>query len=233
MMQMTLQEIMDYFFRLYGRRNRIFLSGLDKRINYLSLGICDLQDAIRKEQNSEIIGAAFARVTARIFCIVEHFWSLPLVEAMSQKYPMRCCSYCQSFPCKCAEKRPDVIVGSVSGEQLTWSLRQWQQHFNALYGEKNRQKGMDNVLNRLFKEVGELLSLLMMIPNTNLKLSEIEKEFALELADALAWVIALANLLGVDIEQAIVGRYGNGCWRCHQNSCICANFDFKPMKWDN
>jgi len=229
-MEMTLQEMMEYFFKLYGRRNRVFLSGLDKRINYLSLGICDLQDATRKDRNSEIIGVAFARVTARIFCIAEHFWSLPLVEAMSQKYPMHYCSYCQSFPCKCTEKRPDVIVSSVSEEQLTWSLSQWQQHFDALYGDKNRQKGMDNILNRLFKEVGELLSLLMMIPNTNLKLSEIEEEFSFELADALAWDIALANFLGIDMEQAVMERYGDGCWRCHQNFCVCTNFDFKPMR---
>jgi len=209
------------------------LSGLDKRINYLSLGICDLQDVVRKEQNSEIIGVAFARVVARIFCIAEHFLSLPLLEAMSQKYPTGYCSYCQSFPCRCVEKRPDATIGLASEEQLIWSLRQWQQHFNILYGDKNRQKGMENILNRLFKETGELLSLQMMIPNTSLSLDEIEKEFSFELADTLAWTIALANFFGVDIEQALLERYGRGCWRCHQSSCICANFDFKPMKWES
>ena len=230
---MTLQEMTSYFFKLYGRRNRIFLPGLGERIGYLNLGICDLQEAIRKGQDVRTIGVAFARVVARIFCIAEHFWLLPFVEAITQKYPAGFCSYCQSFPCKCPEKRPDAIIGQVSEKQLIWSLRQWQEHFNILYGDKNRQKGMENILNRLFKETGELLSLQMMIPNTSLSLDEIEKEFSFELADTLAWTIALANFFGVDIEQALLERYGRGCWRCHQSSCICANFDFKPMKWES
>ncbi len=58
----------------------------------------------------------------------------------------------------------------------------------------------------------------MMIPGTTLNLQEIELEFALELADALAWTIALANFFGADMEHAILERYGNGCWRCHQSS---------------
>lgn len=230
---MTLQEMMNHFFNLYGRRNRIFLPGLGERINYLNLGICDFQEAIRKEYGFEIISIALARVVARIFCIAEHFWSLPFVEMMSQKYPDSYCSYCQSFPCECHEKRPDAIIGSASEEQLIWSLGQWQKHLNALYGERNKLKGRENILNRLFKEIGELLSLQMMIPNTNLTPAEVEKEFALELADALAWTIALANCLEMDIERAVLNRYGRGCWRCYQDSCICTNFNLKPMKWEH
>lgn len=228
---MTLQEMLNHFFHLYGRRNRIFLSGLRERIDYLNLGICDLQEAIRKEQDSRIIGIALARVGARIFCIAEHFWSLPLVETMSQKYPAKRCCYCQEYPCKCPEKRPDAALESVSEVQLGWSLRQWQLHLNALYGERNRRRGRENLLNRLFKETGELLSLQMTIPNTEMTSEEIEREFSLELADALAWTLALANFFGVDMEEAILNRYGKGCWKCHQDPCVCANFNVRPMKW--
>ena len=48
-------------------------------MNFLNLAICDLQDAVRKEYNSEIKGIALARIVARIFCIAEHFYSLPLI----------------------------------------------------------------------------------------------------------------------------------------------------------
>jgi len=95
---MTLREMIEHFFRLYGRRNRIFLSGLGKRINFLNLAIGDLQEAIRKGHNSEIIGMALARVVARIFCVAENFWSLPLVEMMARKYPAGYCIYCQKLP---------------------------------------------------------------------------------------------------------------------------------------
>lgn len=228
---MTLLERMQYFFNLYGRRNRVFLPGLGERVGYLNLAICDLQEAIRKEQEKSVIGVAIARVVARIFCIAEHFWLLPLVEAMGQKYPAGCCSYCRSFPCQCKERRFDAELKAASKEQLAWSLGQWQEHLNALYGGRNRQRGGENILNRLFKETGELLSLQMMIPSTTLILQEIEQEFALELADSLAWTIALANFWGVNIEEAIAERYGSGCWHCHQSSCNCASFNFKPMKW--
>jgi len=81
---MTLQEMKEYFFRLYGRRNRIFLPGLRERIDFLNLGIADLQDAIRKGYNSEILSIALARVVARIFCIAENFQSLQLVGMMAR-----------------------------------------------------------------------------------------------------------------------------------------------------
>jgi len=76
---MKLSEMISHFFYLYGRRNRIFLPGLGERMNFLNLAICDLQDAVRKEYNSEIKGIALARIVARIFCIAEHFYSLPLI----------------------------------------------------------------------------------------------------------------------------------------------------------
>ena len=231
-MEKTLQEMIEYFFKLYGRRNRFFLPGLEKRVGFLTLGICDTQEAIRKDYGLEIIGASLARVVARIFCVIEHFSDLPFTRAMSQKYPSGFCAYCKSFPCICKEKRPDPITELVYGEQLIWSLEQWQQHLKALYGDRNRQKGIENILNRLFKEIGELLSLQMRIPNISLSLDDLEREFSFELADALAWSMAVANFCGVNLQQVVFDRYGNGCWQCHQNPCICANFNFKPMKWE-
>lgn len=222
---------MQHFFHMYGRRNSIFLPGLRERIDYLNLGVCDLQDTVRKEQDSQIIGIALARIAARIFCIAEQFWEIPLVEAMSQKYPTVHCSYCQSYPCKCTEKRPNAILGPVSEKQLQWSLKQWQEHLSVLYGDKNRAKGIENLLNRLFKEIGELLSLQMRIPSMGISPCQIEEEFALELADALAWTIGIANFFEVDLEEEVYNRYGEYCWRCRQDPCTCINFNVEPMEW--
>ena len=230
---MQLDEMMAHFFRLYERRNRIFLPGLSQRIGFLNLAIGDLQEAIRKEYGLEILKVALARIAARIFCVAEHFWSLPLIEAITQKYPAGHCSYCQKFPCRCPENRSNSILRPVSKDQLNWTLKQWQEHFNALYGKKNKKKGIENLLNRLSKEASELLSLQMVIPNTTMNLDEIEKEFALELADALAWTIAISNFFGIDLEEAVLQRFGKGCWKCGQIPCNCTGFNVKPVKWED
>lgn len=231
---MNLKEMMEYFFHLYGRRNRIFLPGLRERIDFLNLAIGDLQESVRKEASLQNLKIALARVIARIFCIAENFWELPLVIVMAQKYPKGHCSYCGQLPCQCLERRPETkLEKSISFEQRNWSLKQWSKHLNTLYGSKNRDKGIENLLNRLFKEISELLSLEMRIPNTTASLDGIEKEFALELSDALAWTIAVANFFEIDLEEAVLDRYGNGCWKCRYLSCVCTNFNVEPVKWPN
>lgn len=231
---MTLNQMKEYFFRLYGRRNRIFLSGLGERIKFLNLGIADLQEAIRKNYGPEILGIALARIVARIFCIAENFWSLPLVEMMARKYPLTHCAYCQKFPCECSERRPEAVLAESAEEEFQWNLKDWCKHLNDVYGEKNKTKGIENLINRLFKEVSELLSLEMDLSNSNAddNLDRIEERFALELADSLAWTIAVSNFLGMDLEREVLKRYGSGCWRCGKNPCTCSGFNMKPVKWE-
>lgn len=229
---MELKAMMAHFFNLYGKRNRIFLSGLRERIDFLNLAVGDLQDAVRKTPGARTVEIALARVVARVFCVAEHFIALPLVEVMAMKYPAGKCSYCQNFPCVCSNVRPDPTLEQTFGApQHHWSLKQWCDSFDALYGQRNKEKGIENVLNRLFKEVSEVQSLPLKIPHMNCGLNEIEKEFALELSDVLAWAIATANLLEIDLEKAILDRFGDGCRKCRQSQCICTHFAVDPVAW--
>jgi len=229
---MALQEMMEHFFHLYGRRNRIFLSSLRKRVDFLYLAIGDLQEVVRKEMGGKHVEVALARVISRIFCIAENFQNLPLVEMMARKYPAQRCGYCKKFPCACTERRPDVHLEEVATkEQQQWSLKEWCLHFARMYGAKNKEKGIENVLNRLFKEVSEISSLSMNIPNMR-SMDEIEQEFALELSDALAWTAAVATILETDLEKAVLDRFGNSCWNCRKNPCICSHFNVTPVPWD-
>jgi len=121
----------------------------------------------------------------------------------------------------------------ISEIQLAWTLKEWQEHFNNFYGQKNKEKGVEYILNRLFREAGELLALQMMTCRGELSSDKIEEEFALELADIFAWTIAVANFLETDLESAVLKRFGRGCWKCNQNPCVCGNFNVKPVKWDS
>lgn len=235
---MTLRRLLKHFFLLYGRRNRIFFHGLHDRIHFLNVAIGDLQDVVRKERANQSLEVALARVVARIFCVAEHFLKLPFVEAMSLQYPSTGCGYCRDFPCSCVERRPEPKLdhrSSAPNEQLDWSIGEWCAHLEALYGEKNRAKGIENTLNRLFREISELMSLSMQATSGEIdgSLDEIEWEFASELSQALAWTIAIANLFqDVDLESAILERYGSGCSHCHANPCECVAFRLAPMKWE-
>ena len=88
-------------------------------------------------------------------------------------------------------------------------------------------------MNRLFKEVSELLSLSMRVQNGALALpiEKIEEEFALELADALAWTIAVADCLGINLEQAVLERYESGSSKCGIDACHCTDVSMAPVDW--
>lgn len=231
---MRLSHQTHHFFLLYGKRNSVFLPGLRVRIDFLNLAIGDLQEAIRKEEGMSVISVALARVVSRIFCVVEHFRELPLAAALARKYPLEHCSYCGQYPCQCQERRSNPSLASCPSEQqLQWGIAEWALHLNELYGSRNKEKGIENLLNRLFKEISELLSCSLQLVNatTTLTIAQIEEEYALELADAFAWTIAIANELGIDLERAVFGRYGNGCWRCKTIPCCCSSFNMAPVDW--
>lgn len=229
---MSLQELMEYFFRLYGRRNRVYLFGLEDRHRLLALSVSDLQQAIRKQAPAHLLDIALARVVSRIFCVAEHFWSLPLVTCLARKYPTGCCSYCQQKPCVCIERQRDAqLAETPAPEQLQWSLAQWAEHLRSLYGTQNKKRGVEYLVSRLFAELGEMLSLQMLVPRLTQNPEEIEQEFALELGDVLAWLIAVANFLERDVEMAVLNRFGQGCWNCRENPCVCRNFNFALVDW--
>ncbi len=50
---------------------------------------------------------------------------------------------------------------------------------------------------------------------------------ALEFADVLAWLATLANIAGVDLEDAVRRKYGGGCYKCGQLPCACGTAE-KP-----
>jgi len=233
---MNLPQLMKHFFELYGKRNRIFLESLLKRIVFLNLAIADLEDAIRKQADLPDLETALARVVARIFCIADYFGELPINLPLAQKYPQTHCSYCKTSPCSCPERRPDYTLEKIeaTNEQLLWSLGKWCEHFKKVYGSKNQAKGIENLMNRLFKEISELLTLAMKTPSrfsANTTIDDVETEFSKELCDALAWTIAIANYWEIDLENSVIKRYGEVCWKCRKKPCDCTEFSMDQIVW--
>ena len=42
-----------------------------------------------------------------------------------------------------------------------------------------------------------------------------------EFADVLAWLTTIANVVDVDLAEAVRNKYGDGCPGCGQLACIC------------
>ncbi|MGI9454614.1 MAG: MazG nucleotide pyrophosphohydrolase domain-containing protein [Pirellulales bacterium] len=98
------------------------------------------------------------------------------------------------------------------------TLREFQQLIRNMYHDKDAARGVEGTFMWLTEEIGELATALR---------SGSPEEQALEFADVLAWLATIANVVDVDLEQAIAKKYGHGCPGCGQISCTCPDAE-KP-----
>ena len=81
-----------------------------------------------------------------------------------------------------------------------------------MYGEKDAARGDSATFLWLTEEFGELASALR---------SGTQEQLAAEMADVLAWLATLANIRGVELEEAVLRKYGHACPGCKAVPCIC------------
>ena len=97
-------------------------------------------------------------------------------------------------------------------------LRDFQQLIRDMYLEKDLARGVDGTFMWLMEEVGELAGALR---------NGTHAERLGEFADVLAWLATIANVVGVDLSEAVSLKYGSGCPGCGQLVCRCADAE-KP-----
>jgi NTP pyrophosphatase (non-canonical NTP hydrolase) len=90
-------------------------------------------------------------------------------------------------------------------------LQALQAEMRSLYTDRDAARGTDATFRWLTEEIGELARAIRKDDRPNL---------VHEFGDVLAWLASLANLLGVDLEEA-VARYANGCPKCGLRPCGC------------
>jgi len=96
------------------------------------------------------------------------------------------------------------------GDGLT--LGALQEQIRRTYGAKDEARGDAATFLWLTEEFGELATALR---------SGSDEELALEMADVLAWLATLANIRGIDLEAAVVRKYGHACPGCRSVPCNC------------
>jgi NTP pyrophosphatase (non-canonical NTP hydrolase) len=90
-------------------------------------------------------------------------------------------------------------------------ISELQRVLRTTYYQRDAKRGRDATFRWLTEEVGELARALR-----HGERDELVHEFS----DVLAWLASLANLSGVDLEEA-AARYANGCPKCGAQPCAC------------
>lgn len=92
------------------------------------------------------------------------------------------------------------------------SIADFQRLIRDMYLEKDVARGVDGTFMWLIEEVGELASALR---------EGTAEEQRGEFADVLAWLATIANVVGVDLAEAVREKYGAGCPGCSNLVCSC------------
>lgn len=101
---------------------------------------------------------------------------------------------------------------------MPMSLPELQQMIRQTFGAKDSRRGIDGTFMWFMEEVGELSAALR---------GGNARERSEEFADVLAWLATLANIAGVDLDEAMQLKYGQGCPGCRQSPCTCGQLE-KP-----
>jgi NTP pyrophosphatase (non-canonical NTP hydrolase) len=102
------------------------------------------------------------------------------------------------------------MIPDAPAERLT--IAGLQSLIAEMYSQKDEARGVDGTFMWLMEEVGELASALR---------HGTPEELAAEFADVLAWLVTIANVAQVDLERAVMDKYGRGCPGCGQMVCRC------------
>jgi len=80
------------------------------------------------------------------------------------------------------------------------TIREFQELIRKYYYERDSKRGLERTFIWFIEEVGELARAINKGGREN-----IEEE----IADVAAWLVSVANLLGIDLEKAILKKYKN------------------------
>lgn len=92
-------------------------------------------------------------------------------------------------------------------------IREFQQLMKDLYGANDRERGLEKTMLWFYEECGELAEAMR---------KEDQNAIEEEMADVFAWMVSLANMLGVDVEKACLSKYNMKCPKCEQMPCTCS-----------
>jgi NTP pyrophosphatase (non-canonical NTP hydrolase) len=92
------------------------------------------------------------------------------------------------------------------------TLQEFQRLIEDIYFEKDNGRGLEGTFMWFAEEVGELSRALR---------RGTPEQLRGEFADCAAWLFTLASIAGVDVQEAVTEKYGEGCPKCGGVPCRC------------
>lgn len=92
------------------------------------------------------------------------------------------------------------------------NIKEFQEKMREIYFEKDYKRGINETFKLLVEEVNELGEGIFKKDIENIKS---------EVADVLAWLASLCNLLNIDLEKAALEKYNDKCPKCSSKPCSC------------
>ncbi len=105
-------------------------------------------------------------------------------------------------------------IGAEGGGLAEVEIREFQNLIADVYLEKDGGRGWAGTFVWLTEELGELARSLR-----KGDMDGAQEEFG----DVLAWLVSLASVVGIDMEEA-THKYLNGCPKCGHTPCRCRGF---------
>ena len=99
------------------------------------------------------------------------------------------------------------------------SIGDLQRHIRDMYYAKDAARGVEGTFMWFMEEIGELASAL--------RSNDDRENLAEEFADVIAWLTTMANVAEIDLNAALVAKYGHGCPGCKRLVCECPDSE-KP-----
>ncbi len=90
-------------------------------------------------------------------------------------------------------------------------IREFQDLIRSIYLSRDAKRGPDKTFLWLLEEVGELTR----------AYRRNEEHLGEEMADVVAWLVSVANLLDIDLESEIIKKYPKKCPLCSSVPCVC------------
>ena len=91
-------------------------------------------------------------------------------------------------------------------------IREFQQSIREIYLARDSRRGADKTYLWFLEEVGEL---------TRAYRRGEKENIGQEMADVIAWLASMANLLEIDLEGEIEKKYPRTCSLCRSSPCVC------------
>ena len=110
------------------------------------------------------------------------------------------------------DETPKPASSPPGTEPQAITLAEFQRLIREMYLPRDVDRGVDGTFMWLIEEVGELAAAL--------REGSHEQRMA-EFADVLAWLTTIANVVDVDLTEAVRSKYGSGCPGCGQFVCQC------------